>query len=66
LVVVVDGAVDLIATLVVVDDGCDKGGAHVHGAVFDNEQVKVDDHGDVDVAIGPTAPRCDPSTPRIP
>jgi hypothetical protein len=34
--VVVDGAVDVSATLVVRVDVNDKGGAHVHGAVKDH------------------------------
>jgi hypothetical protein len=44
-VVAFDGAVDLSATLVVDVDGpstaVDKDGAHVHGAVFDNDHVNV-------------------------
>jgi hypothetical protein len=46
-VVAIDGAVDVRATFVVDVDGFDKGGAHVHGAVFDNDQVNVNAHVDV-------------------
>jgi hypothetical protein len=47
LVVVEDGALDVIATVARPVD--DKGGAHVHGAVKGYDQVNVNDHVNVHV-----------------